>query len=322
MNNHSSDPFPKRPRLIFMGTPEFAVPTLEALIREGYDIPTVVSQPDRPKGRGKKLTAPPVKQLALDYGIEVLQPEKVSDPAFCDLIRAREPDLILVVAFGQLLRKNLLDIPGWGVINIHGSLLPRYRGAAPIQRAVLENESRTGLTIMLMDEGMDTGPILFQEEVPIEPEETAGHLHDRLALLAGDLMVRSLRRMAGVPLRPLPQDDALASYAPKIDREMARIDWNREAPRVSSLIRALDPRPGAVTLLDGKEIKVFSSRVARESRPDTVPGRIAHSEEGLVVEAGEGAVEIREIQYPGKKRMPVPDFLRGFPLPGGVVLGR
>ena len=197
MTEIPAEPFPGHPRLIFMGTPDFAVPTLNALIAHGHNVLAVVTQPDRPKGRGKKLTAPPVKELALEHRIEVLQPEKASEDLFCAQIREKEPDLIVVVAFGQILRKKLLDIPRWGVINVHGSLLPSLRGAAPIQWTILNDEPKTGLTVMQMDEGMDTGPILFQEEVPVFKDETAGQLHDRLAVMAGDLMAKSLKRMSG-----------------------------------------------------------------------------------------------------------------------------
>lgn len=314
---------PSRPKMIFMGTPDFAVPTLKALIDHGHDVMAVVSQPDRPKGRGKKLTSPPVKLLALEHGLEVLQPEKVSEEPFCRLIEEKSPDLIIVVAFGQILKKRLLDIPKWGVINIHGSLLPEYRGAAPIQRAVVNDEPVTGLTVMRMDEGMDTGPILFQEEVPVLPDETAGRLYDRLALMAGDSIIKALEHMSKYPIRERPQIEALATYAPKIDREMCLIDWTRPADRVSALIRGLDPKPGAYSLLGGKEVKLFSSRVASQTAlGEGIPGRVIRpGDGGLIVETGRGAVEINEIQYPGKKRLPVADFLRGFALPEGTRLG-
>lgn len=314
---------PARPRLIFMGTPEFALPTLTALIHDGHSVLAVVTQPDRPKGRGKRLTPSPVKELALKHGIEVLQPEKASDADFCDQVRGKTPDLIIVVAFGQILRKQLLAIPRWGVINIHGSLLPAYRGAAPIQGALMNNEPGTGLTVMRMDEGLDTGPILFQEEVPISPDETAGQLHDRLARIAGDLMVRSLKHMAENSIEERPQDHARATYAPKIEKGMSHIDWRQSASRVSALIRALDPRPGAFTTFQGQEIKLFAARVMDEALQDGVPGRVVgYAGECLLIETGEGVVGIREIQYPGKKRLTAGDFLRGFSLPEGTELGR
>lgn len=322
MTGIPAEPFPGLPRLIFMGTPDFAVPTLKALIDHGHRILAAVTQPDRPKGRGKRLGAPPVKELALKHRLEVLQPEKAAEESFCAQISAKAPDLIIVVAFGQILRKRLLDIPRWGVINIHGSLLPALRGAAPIQWAILNDESKTGLTVMQMDEGMDTGPILFQEEVPVLKDETAGQLHDRLAVMAGDLMVRSLKRMSGTILRPTPQNHSRATYAPKIGRELSLVNWKEEAVKVSARIRGMDPRPGACTLREGQEIKLFASTVVERDRTDGSPGQVLGlREEYLVIATGRGAVGIRALQYPGKKRLPAREFLRGLPIPEGTVLG-
>lgn len=323
MTTNSEDRFPFDPKLIFMGTPEFAVPTLRALIHKEKRLLSVVTQPDRPKGRGKKMTASPVKQLAGEHGIDILQPEKVSDGRFFELIKAKEPDLIIVVAFGQILKRDLLSIPKWGVINIHASLLPKYRGAAPIQRALLNNESLTGLTVMRMDDGLDTGPIILQEEVPILENETAGQLHDRLALSSGDLIIRTLNQMAENPIMDRPQNHSKATYAPKIDRDMAKIDWNQEAIRIHSLIRSLDPRPGAYSTIGGKEIKLFSPRLRDKDRSDAVPGEVmGYGKEGLLVGTGKGLIEIGEMQYPGKRRLFSSDFLRGTSLPEGIILGR
>ena len=319
----SKEKLPMYPKLVFMGTPEFSIPTLKALIQHGHNIEAVVTQPDRAKGRGRKPAPPPVKRLAIEHGIEVLQPEKTSEDSFCELIKKKGPDLIIVIAFGQILKKNLLTIPKWGAINIHASLLPNYRGAAPIQWAILNNESKTGLTIMRMDEGLDTGPILFQAEFSILKDETAGHLQDRLALLAGDLITKTLNDMTRDKIREVPQDDSLATYAHKIERGDSLVDWKQTAFKVSALIRALDPRPGAYTLLQGKEIKLFSSRVVDEYSLGLVPGRVVRPVKGgLYVETGKGIIEIREIQYPGKKRLSVPDFLRGFSLSEGTLLGK
>lgn len=306
-----------------MGTPPFAIPTLEALIRKGYEILAVVTQPDRPKGRGRHLTAPPVKELAVAHQIAVLQPEKAWDDDFCSLVRRMEPDLIIVVAFGQILKKNLLNIPGWGILNIHASLLPRYRGAAPIQWAILNNDAETGLTVMRMDEGLDTGAILFQRKVPILKDETAGQLHDRLSLLAGDVIIEALAHMAHHQIKEIPQDDSSATYAPKIEKSDGLVDWKKPAARISCLIRALDPRPGAYTLLAGAQVKLFSSTVVEEHGLDGVPGRVVRvTKEAIHVETGQGRIGIREIQYPGKKRLSVSDFLRGFSLPEGTLLGK
>ncbi|MCU0595928.1 MAG: methionyl-tRNA formyltransferase [Desulfobacterota bacterium] len=323
MTPFPEEPFPSHPRIVFMGTPEFAVPALKALIRQGHHVLAVVTQPDRPKGRGKKLTAPPVKQLALEHGIEVLQPEKASDDTFCGRIREKNPDLIVVVAFGQILRKKLLDIPKWGVINVHGSLLPTLRGAAPVQWTILNDEAKTGLTVMHMDEGMDTGPILFQEEIPVLKDETAGHLYDRLAKMAGDFLARSLERLSGNRVSETPQDHAKATYAPKITKDLCLVDWKETAPKVSARIRGMDPRPGAYTLWEGQEIKLFASTVIDKTWEEGLPGKILGlREEGLVVGTGRGTVGIRELQYPGRNRLPVKEFLRGHPMPEGAVLGQ
>ena len=322
MASLSKEKFPNQPRLIFMGTPQFAVPTLQALIQKGHRILAVVTQPDRPKGRGRKKVPCPVKELAVTHQIRVLQPQKVSDDHFCDVIREMEPHIAIVVAFGQILRKNLLTIPDWGVINIHASLLPKYRGAAPIQWAILNNETKTGLTVMRMDEGLDTGPILFQKEVPILEDETAGQLHDRLSQLAGQMIIEALTDMARAQVKEIPQDDSLASYASKIERRDSLVDWKQPATKISCLIRALDPRPGAYTLLKGNQIKLFSSTVVDRTGLDGVPGRVVrHTKEAIHVDTGQGMIGIREIQYPGKKRLPIPDFLRGFPLPEGTLFG-
>lgn len=322
MINTSNEIFPDNPKIVFMGTPDFAASTLKTLVEKGKNVVAVVTQPDRPKGRGRKIIASPVKQLALEHDIKVLQPARVSDEVFCDLMRTMAPDLLIVVAFGQLLRRNLLDIPKFGAINIHASLLPRYRGAAPIQWAVLNNEPVTGMTIMQMDEGLDTGPMLFQEELQIGSNETAGQLHDRMALLSGDLMVRSLDRMAGKPMEAIPQDNSISSYASKIGRDISLIDWTMDAEQISARIRGLDPKPGAYTMLSGKEIKIFSSGIIDTDVQETVPGKVViKSKEGLHVATGNGLIEIKEVQLQGKKRMACCNFLCGVSIPEGTVLG-
>jgi methionyl-tRNA formyltransferase len=322
MENSNNGEFPDRPEIIFMGTPDFAVPSLKALVKDGHKVVSVVTQPDRPKGRGRKLFLSPVKRVAQEYGIKILQPEKASDNQFCDTIRGLKPDLLIVVAFGQILKSNLLTIPRWGALNIHASLLPKYRGAAPIHWAILNNETKTGLTAMRMDEGLDTGPVLFQEELSIIEDETAGSLHDRLAGLSGAFIIKTLKGLAENRLKEMHQDPNEATYATKIDRGMSLIKWDRSADAISGLIRALDPWPGAFTTLKGKEIKLFSSRVTDKEARDEVPGRVAgQSENSLLVETGKGVLEIRELQIPGKKRLPAGDFLRGFALERGTMLG-
>jgi methionyl-tRNA formyltransferase len=306
-----------------MGTPEFAVPVLKALLDQDYQVRAVVTQPDRPQGRGKRVIPSPVKQLAQERKVRVLQPEKASDPAFREEIRGMAPDLIIVVAFGQLLKRSLLDLPGWGVINIHASLLPKLRGAAPIEWAIINDEPVTGLTLMRMDEGMDTGPVLLQEEVPVLPDETAGHLRDRLSLMAGEFIVKGLRRMAEGSVLEKTQNGHEATYAPKIERDTGLVDWTRSGDEVSALIRGLDPKPGAFTTWNNQELKLYSSTVIDRKRGDAIPGRVLGMGKGcLVVEASHGAVGIREMQVPGRRRLPVADLLRGFSIPEGSVLGK
>lgn len=305
-----------------MGTPGFAVPALRELAAEGYPVEGVVTQPDRPRGRGRRPAPPPVKEAASRLGMPVFQPEKASDPGFLDLVLRMAPDLIIVVAYGQILKGSLLRTPRWGAINVHASLLPKYRGAAPVQRAILNNEARTGVTAMLMEEGLDTGPILLQEETDILLNETAGRLHDRLSAMSGPLLVRTLKALARGRLKAMPQDERAATYAEKIDRRMGLVDWSESAGRISALIRALDPWPGAYTTARGKTLKLFSAGALPDDSRRTVPGRIAGIDGGeLRVETGRGIVRIGALQTPGKKRLSLEDFLRGHPMAPGERLG-
>ncbi len=322
MTSPETRPLPEKPRIIFFGTPGFAVPTLRSLVEKGHTILGVVTQPDRPKGRGRKLMPPPVKLAALELGLQVIQPGKASDPEFCSRIDALSPDLLVVVAFGQILKKNLLEIPRWGALNIHASLLPRYRGAAPIQWAVFNNEPSTGLSAMQMDEGLDTGPVLFQEEVLISENETAGELHDRLSGMAGRFILAVLENWSKGKIAKKEQDGSLSSYAPKIERHMTLIDWRKPSAAIHGQIRALDPWPGAATTLSGKQLKLFSSRRIKGDAQHGVPGRVIEiRDRGIVVEAGDGVIEAGTLQLAGKKRLPAGDFLRGFPLAEGTILG-
>ena len=320
MTDHPTK-LPENFSIIFMGTPDFAVPSLKALVENKYNVIAVITQPDRPKGRGRKLFASPVKQIALDFGIEVLQPERISTPEFCAEIQHRAPDLLIVTAFGQILKQEFLDIPGWGAINIHASLLPKYRGAAPIHCAILNDEDKTGLTAMKMDTGLDTGLILLQKELSISRDETAGQLHDHLAALSGRFVVQFMNALEENRLIEIPQDEKYAIYASKIDKRMSQINWDQSAKRISAFIRALDPLPGAFTTCKNKKIKLFSSSVIDENQDTGIPGSIVGVSEGsLKVETGRGIVRIRELQAPGKKRLPADDFLRGFPLKEKTVL--
>jgi len=313
---------PANPNLIYMGTPEFALSSLRHLIQHHYEISAVITQPDRPKGRGRKISPPPIKETALNHGIRVLQPERVSAESLKEQIKALRPDLIIVVAYGQVLEKAFLDIPAYGTVNVHASLLPKYRGASPIQHAILNQEPETGLTIMHMDEGLDTGPILLQERVAIMPDETAGHLHDRLADRSGPLTIRFLREAAAGRIQERVQDSSQAVYAPKIKKEQAFIPWQETSSRISAMIRAYDPIPGARTMLQGKELKLFHPRITQGISPNPVAGRVAGGGNGgLFIETGDGVIEIGEVQYSGKKRMPSLEFLRGFSLSPGTRLG-
>lgn len=314
--------FPPRPRLVFMGTPEFAVPPLQTLIEAGHQVLAVVTQPDKLKGRGRKAEYSPVKQFALAHSMEVLQPERASDDSFCETLRRIDPDLAVVVAFGQILKKKVLVIPKWGVLNIHASLLPKLRGAAPIPWAILNGETLTGLSIMRLDEGLDTGPVLFQKEVPILENETAGQLEGRLSALAGGLMLEALKGMSENSFIEKPQDHRSATYAPKIERKGCVIDWTQSARKLCAFIRGLDPKPGAYTSLHGKELKLFSPKLVEEGGSGPVPGRVAGCWQGLlIVETGEGKIGVGELHCPGKKRLAADAFLRGFPLPEGTLLG-
>lgn len=319
-NQISSDSFPSRPKIIFLGTPQFAVPTLRTLIHEGYNILSVVTQPDRPKGRGRKLTPSPVKILAEENNLAILQPGRLDD-SFLNLLLTLKPDLLLVVAFGKIIPGKVLSSAKWGGINIHASLLPKYRGSAPIQWAIINNEKKTGLTTMFMDEGLDTGPILMQQEVGILKGETAGQLHDRLSSLAPGLLIKTLQGLVKGTLAKKKQDDSIATYASKLTKEQGLLNWSWTAERLCGLIRGLDPWPGAFTYYNGKMLKLFGCFLADEGRAVSVPGRVKGlTERGLEIETGQGAIIVSEIQSPGKKRLPVKEFLKGSQLSSGNVL--
>jgi methionyl-tRNA formyltransferase len=307
-----SDKLPEKPKIIYMGTPDFAVPALISLVKAGYEVKAVITQPDKPKGRGLTLSCCPVKETALLYNLNFMQPDNVNDHAFIDGLRLLKPDLFIVAAFGQLLGQELLDIPKFGAINIHASLLPLYRGAAPIQWAIMDNKPVTGITLMKMTKGLDKGPVLYVHELIIEENETAGELFDRLAKVSGDVIVRFLKESAGKEIAGIPQDDTLSSYASKITKEMAKIDWTKDAVKIASLIKAMDPFPGATTSMNGKIVKLFSPIVIDKTINSGKPGRIITDDQNrFIVETGEGIIEIGEIQLPGKNRMAVKAFLMG-----------
>ena len=297
-------------RVIFFGTPEFAVPSLEALLGEGFDVVAAVTQPDKPQGRSRSTAvAPPVKLAAEAEGVAVLQPERLAEPAFLERIRALAPDVGVVVAYGHILAPALLAIPRRGMINVHPSLLPELRGAAPIEWAIINGLEKTGVTIMQMDAGMDTGPILHQIPHHIDGDVTAGELAEHLSEMGALALVEVLTLLGqDGGLKPRPQDDARATYAPKLTRETARIHWDQPAERIARLIRGLDPKPGAWTELDGREVKLFGARVVEG---DGAPGEIRTTDDGLRITTGRGAVVVEEVQPAGKSRMPSAEWIRG-----------
>lgn len=310
--------------IVFMGTPDFAVPTLQMLIDEGYNIKAVVTQPDRPKGRGKQLAAPPVKELALKYNIPVLQPEKIrSDQEFAKELKKLNPDLAIVVAFGQILPKSILDIPRLGCVNVHGSLLPKYRGSSPIHRAVLNNEEKTGVTIMYMDVGMDTGDMISTAEMLILPDETAGSLHDRMMHVGAEALREALPSIIACTCKREKQNEEEATYAPLLDKQMGLINWDQDSCVIDCLVRGLAPWPAAYTYYDQKMLKVWKVKEVPYADSKKQPGEILDiiAEEGILVKTLDGALIITELQAQGKRRMKASDYLRGHEVKVGEILG-
>ena len=306
-------------RTVFMGTPDFALDTLRGLIESGVQMVGVYTQPDRPKGRGKKLAAPPVKELALEHDIPVFQPQKLRDDEAVKQLRSLSPDLIVVVAYGQILPQAVLDIPKHGCINVHASLLPRHRGAAPINKAIIDGDPTTGVTTMMMDVGLDTGDMLVKKSLSIHPDETAGQLHDRLAPLGREAMEETLARLCAGTLVREKQDDGLSTYASMMKKEDGLIDWSKEARQLHNLVRGLDPWPGAYTLLDGQTLKVTKTRCVEGTGE---PGQVLEAHGNTVIVAcGQGALQLGALQLPGKKMLDAADFLRGRSLEKGSCLG-
>lgn len=306
-------------RLIFAGTPDFAARALEALVAAGHDIPLVLTQPDRPAGRGMRLKASPVKEVALHHGLDVAQPETLKTEAARQPILDAQADAMIVAAYGLILPQAVLDIPSRGCINIHASLLPRWRGAAPIQRAIEAGDRETGITLMQMDAGLDTGAILSLHPVPISGDDTAGSLHDKLAAVGAEAIVQLLPRLAAGEVTAVPQPEAGATYAAKIGKDDARLDWRRPAPALDRQVRAFNPFPGAWTTLGDEPLKLWSVRpAAGQGEPGEV---IAASAEAIRVACGEGALDILELQQAGARRMDCRAFLAGHPLATGARLG-
>ena len=307
-------------KIVFMGTPDFAVPTLESLVKGGHEVIAAVTQPDKPKGRGKAVQFTPVKEKALEYELPVYQPLKARDPEFVELLKEMNPDVIVVVAFGQLLPKAILDIPKYGCVNVHASLLPKYRGAAPIQWAVIDGEEVSGVTTMLMDEGLDTGDMLETAEIVLDEKETGGSLFDKLSALGGELILSTLEKMENGTVTRTQQGDSTTSYAKMLKKSMGEIDWSMEAVKIERLVRGLNPWPSAYTSLKGKTVKIWSADVAAGEVSGN-PGRVTVTKDKLLVECGENFLSITELQLEGKKRMETAAFLRGFTVEDQTVFG-
>lgn len=298
-------------KIVYMGTPDFAVPTLESLVKGGHDVIAAVTQPDKPKGRGKAVLMTPVKEKALEYGIPVYQPVKARDPEFVELLKGMEPDAIVVVAFGQLLPKEILDIPKYGCVNVHASLLPKYRGAAPIQWAVIDGEEKSGVTTMLMDEGLDTGDMLEKVEYVLDAKETGGSLFDKLSTMGGELILSTLEKLENGTITRTPQGETTTSYAKMLKKSMGEIDWTMDAVKIERLIRGLNPWPSAYSTLKGKTVKIWAAEVV-EGETTGNPGRVTVTKDKLLVETGKDILSVTELQLEGKKRMDTAAFLRGF----------
>ncbi len=307
-------------KIIFMGTPKFAVPTLKALHRNEKDIVLVVTQPDRPKGRGRTFAPPPVKEVATGLGYEVVQPASIRTAEFAENITKLKPDIFVVVAFGRIIPKNILSIPNLATINIHASLLPKYRGPAPIQWAIINREKETGITTMLLDEGMDTGDILLSSKVEITPDDTAGTLHDCLAVLGADLLMRTLKSFEANNVNPIPQDHSQASHAPLLKKKDGHMDWNMPAESLDAFIRGMTPWPGAFTFHGQKRLKIFKARPLKKD-VDKPPGSVVIGfPDELCVATSNGILSIMEIQEASGKRLFIKEFLRGYKIPHGTVL--
>ncbi len=311
----------EKPGIVFMGTSAFAVPALKALVGAGWPVIAVVTPPDRPKGRGRTTAPPPVKIAAEELGLDVIQTQSVKDEAFLQTFRSLAPEMVIVASFGQILPESILHDPPGGCLNIHPSLLPRYRGAAPLNWSIINGETTTGVTIMKMDEGIDSGDILLQQETPLGADETFGALHDRLARMGAELLLKTLTSLQKGELQPRPQNHALATYAPPLGKEIGLIHWADDCLKIVRLVRGLAPSPGAYTFLRRKKLKVFFAAAEAGATAES-PGTVVQREDGaLCIAAAGGVVCLGDVQLEGKKRMPVHDFLRGMTVAAGEKMG-
>lgn len=307
-------------KVIFMGTPDFSVGTLEALIEAGHEVVLAVTQPDKPKGRGKEMQYTPVKECAMKHNIPVYQPKKVREAECVEELRKYHADIMVVIAFGQILPKEILEMTPYGCVNVHASLLPKYRGAAPIQWSIIDGETVTGVTTMQMDEGLDTGDMLLKTEVPIEEKETGGSLHDKLAEAGAKLCVETLKALEEKTVTPEKQGETPTAYAKMLDKQLGNIDWNKSAKEIERLIRGLTPWPSAYTDWNGKVMKIWEAEVVEGMREEA-PGTIVNVEKNsFSVQTGDGLLKIMGLQIPGKKRMDAGAFLRGYQIKEGTVL--
>ncbi|MGF7395992.1 methionyl-tRNA formyltransferase [Thermoanaerobacterium thermosaccharolyticum] len=306
--------------IVFMGTPEFAVPSLEKLIESGHNVMLVITQPDKPRGRGKKISYSPVKECAIKNNIDVFQPQKLkNNKEVFDKLRKLNPDLIVVAAYGKILPEEILQIPRYGCINVHASLLPKYRGAAPINWAVINGEKETGITIMYMEKGLDTGDILLQKSIPILEEDNSETVHDKLAVLGGNALIDAINKMVDGALKPVKQDDSKATYAPILEKSIGLIDWQKSAVEIKNLVRGLRPWPVAYTYYKGNMLKIWAAEVYSYEGKEK-PGTVITTGSALIVKCGKDALKILEIQSEGKRRMTVEEFLRGHTIAKGEQL--
>lgn len=306
-------------KVIFMGTPDFAVPTLEALVKE-HEVLAVVTQPDKPKGRGKKMVYPVVKEKAIEHGIMVYQPDKVRNQDFVEILKSYSPDIMVVVAFGQILSEEVLNIPKFGCINVHGSILPKYRGAAPIQWSIINGEEYGGVTTMYMSKGLDSGDIILSAEERIKKEDTYGALYDRLSFIGADLLIKTLELIENGEAPRIVQNENEATLAPMIKPEMERIDWNNDSAKIVNLIKGLNPQPVAYTLYNGEKLKIwYAEKIDGEYKGEN--GEIVEVRKNdFIVKAASGAVAVKEIQAQGGKRMPSEAYMRGHEIEKGLIL--
>lgn len=306
--------------IVFMGTPDFAASILKALVECGHNVIAVYTQPDKPKGRSGALIAPPVKEVALERNIPVYQPERIKRPESVEVLKSLTADVYIVAAYGQILSQEILDIPKYGCINVHGSLLPEYRGAAPIQRAIAEGKDKTGVTIMQMDKGMDTGDILLQKSIDILDTDTEDSIYEKMAEVGSDCLISALRLLEEGLLKPVPQNNDLATYASPLKKEEGLLDFNKTAKELSCIIRGFQSWPTAYTGYDGKMLKIYMGKVAEAYMGDLKPGQVMVTKKNLYVMTGLGALELTEVQLEGKKRMNAMDFARGTHLATGDIL--